>query len=96
MKSNENACALTAILHYFLRSFLICLRCIPQAVILNLVFCDETARAFRLEGHVCELQLVLDAFAAIQVARTTVMMERYSAVDSLAVPAVLYEFDHDP
>ena len=38
-----------------------------QAVILNLRLCDETARAFRLEGHVCELQLVLDAFAIIEV-----------------------------
>jgi hypothetical protein len=56
------------ILHYFLRSFLICLRSIPQAVILNLVFCDETARAFRLEGHVCELQLVLNSLAELQVA----------------------------
>ena len=38
-----------------------------QAVILNLLICDEAARTFQLERHVCELQLVLDTFAEIQV-----------------------------
>ena len=42
-----------------------------QAVLVNLRFDNPDTRRLGLEGHVCELQLLLQQFAELQVCRTS-------------------------